>query len=119
MLEYIGVGIISFVCGALGATIALKIAFKTINIPEIIEEGAINLMDTVLTETEMQKRVYQIGLLVGSGIRQGVGIGKGSGKFGFDQILQKGLAMIFGKVLQGNQKEEQTTESPNFLGLPT
>lgn len=73
-----------------------------------IDDILLDKLNLVLTEIrenpELQQKVYSVGLLLGAGIKQGVGFGKPSGKGGFEQLLVQGLAQLF----LGSKKEEES-----------
>ena len=66
MFEYIVSGIIGALTGALCTYVIAKRMIKPLEIAE-------DLIDYIVTDVEMQKKVFLIGNLLGNGIKSGVG----------------------------------------------
>lgn len=73
-----------------------------------------NLVKNVVNDEELQKMVYQVGGLIGSGIRGGAGIdlGKG-GKFKWQDALVQLGAQYFQKVI--NNPSPSPPSAPSLL----
>jgi hypothetical protein len=98
--------------GALmGAFMTYVVAKRMLNTDKILE-----IFDEILTEikddTEMQKKVFAVGILLGQGIKTGVGLNPKSGKFKFEDLLTQGAAMFLQQYL--NKSQQQPSEVNPF-----
>jgi hypothetical protein len=59
------------------------------------------VLEEVVNNAEMQKQVYSLGVLLGSGIAQGTGI-KAGGKFKLQDLIMQGAGMFLQKFMGGN-----------------
>lgn len=81
---------------------------------KMIADNFADLLDIVVTDTEMQKKVYVLGVLLGNGIKAGVGLAKKGGKFSLDGLISDGIGQLFEKGLGslfGGGKNEQESEA--------
>ena len=102
--------------GLLAVALAIKQGLKTVidteKITETIQNAVEEVLDTALSDSEMQKKLYSVGVLIGSGISKGTGI-QSSGKFKFEDIIGIGLAKLFGGITGGQQQQQgQNTNIP-------
>lgn len=107
MLETIGLSAIMVVISGLMTYVIIK---KTVNINYILEISDV-LLDEFTQNTEMQKKVYILGVLLGNGVRQGIGINKGKGKFKFEDLVGVAIGHIFG----GKQRTQENLVSDLFM----
>ena len=78
---------ISVLTVCMSAIVPYVILKKYIN-PEKISEIFEFVVDDALQNEAMQKKIYTLGGLIGSGVRQGIGIQKqGSGKFKMEDLI--------------------------------
>ena len=119
-MEDIVLPIISAVIGAFSGTLgAYVIAKKMLNTDSLMEKID-ELTDAVLTNEQMQRKIYTIGAIVGKGIADGTGImnkiPSGRGKGGIVGSIIQG---ILGKFLpsEEGQQGQQPSERRGDLGL--
>jgi len=74
---------------------------KTMNIDKILGISDV-LLSEITQNTEMQKKVYVLGAILGNGIKSGMGILKGKGKFSFEGLIGNVIGNMFG----GNKQEQ-------------
>jgi hypothetical protein len=101
--------VISVFSGAIVTYIIIK---KMFNPLEILEES----MDFLVNDSEMQKKIYVLGALIGNGIKSGVGLNPKTGKFKLDDLISMALASFFGNKLQTQQ--QTAAEMPWFMQTP-
>jgi len=70
------------------------------------------ILDGITQDTEMQKKVYLLGVLLGNGIKTGIGLKGGSGKFKMTDLLGMALPKIFPQLFGGEGKEQKPSMSP-------
>lgn len=104
MIESIALSILASLLGGLITYTIIKKAFGTNYILEISYE----LIDEVTSNTEFQKKLYLVGVLVGNGIKAGIGLPKGKGKFKMEDLVGMGLSFLFG----GSKKEGKESTLP-------
>lgn len=107
MLETIGISAITV---AIGGLVTYAIIKRTININYILEVSDV-LLDELTQNTDMQKKVYVLGVLLGNGIKQGIGISKGKGKFKLDDLI----GMAIGHFFSGGQKQVESSAPELFM----
>jgi len=74
-----------------------------------------DVLDEVTDNVEFQKKVYSVGLLVGNGIKTGVGLTKGRGKFKMDDLIGMGMEYFFGRGKQGQPQTQNQGPRENLL----
>lgn len=62
---------------------------------DIVDES----LDRLVNEPEMQKRLYLAGVIVGQGIKQGIGIQGKGGKFKFENIIGQAIGAVLQNVI--------------------
>jgi len=70
------------------------------------------VLDGVTQDTEMQKKVYLMGVLIGNGIKSGAGFAGGKGKFKFQDLIGMALPQLFPNLFKG---QGPTTEQSSPL----
>lgn len=100
MLESI---LISALTMAFSGLMAYAIGKKLTSTNRILEISDV-LIDEITQNSEMQKKLYLIGVLIGNGVKAGVGLPKGKGKFKLDDLIGNAIAQMF----LGNKSQEQT-----------
>lgn len=96
----------------LGAIICLVIAIlvywlaKSNKISDIITISIENVIRDVSEDVELQKKLYQLGGIMGNGVKSGLGLQTRGGKFKIEDLLM-GLAS---KFLGGNQEQPINSE---------
>ena len=83
-----------------------------------------SILDTSLNDTELQKKIYSLGVLAGSGAKQGIGIGNtGGGKFKMSNLIAIGaakfLGLDLGGMMGGGQAQPQQQTPPQDSNIPT
>lgn len=113
MIEQLMISVLSVGIGILGTLIVIKLQFGNDRILEYVDV----VLDGVTQDTEIQKKLYLVGVLVGNGIKSGVGLTKGRGKFGMEDLVGMGLQHFFGWGKESGQTPQQpsTTKTINDL----
>ncbi len=65
------------------------------------------VLSNMVNDVEMQKKVYLLGTLLGSGIAKGSGI-QGSGKFKLEDVITQGASAFIGNMFKQPSQREQT-----------
>jgi hypothetical protein len=104
MFEQVGYIILAVLSGTLASFLMAKFMLS--------DEKIMNKLDMILgnvvNDVEMQKKVYLLGTLLGSGIAKGSGIQVGSGKFKLEDVIAQGASQFIGNMFrQPIQKQEQ------------
>lgn len=73
-IEVLQIGIISFFSVLLALLIFLKIGINRLENSLFFEDLFENILKNVSSDEELQKLLYQVGGILGSGVRSGVGI---------------------------------------------
>lgn len=101
--------ILSGSIGAIATVIVVKTMFSSANLTSQVKK----IMNEMLNNAESQKQLYALGVLVGSGIRSGVGLNPKAGKFKFEDLIQQGIGMFLQNFMKGKSETEETTEVYN------
>ena len=101
MWEYIISPIIGVLCGAISTYVIAK---RMINTDRIVDY-AYAILDETMENVEMQKRVYGFGVLLGNGIKNGVGLSSKGGKFKFEDLIMQGIASFI--LPRTKEKQEE------------
>ena len=64
------------------------------------------ILSNMVNDVEMQKKVYLLGTLLGSGIAKGSGI-QGSGKFKLEDVIAQGASAFIGNMFRQPQQTPQ------------
>lgn len=100
MIEQILTVVISILCGGLVTYVIIKSMVKP---EEIVED----IMNFIVQDAEMQKKVFVLGAILGNGIKSGVGLNPRGGKFKFEDLIAGALAQFF---MPKTESEAQTSE---------
>lgn len=107
---------ISVLTVCMSAIIPYVILKKYIN-PEKISEIFEFVVDDALQNEAMQKKIYTLGGLIGSGVRQGIGIQKqGSGKFKMEDLIMSFAGNFLNSKLGGLGMTQQDTSQQQEQG---
>lgn len=98
MIDIVVGCIIGSLCGIIGTYAILKKHFKPLEITE-------DLIDFIVSDVEMQKKVFLLGAILGNGIKSGIGLNPRKGKFRFEDLIGMALQQFFLK-------------NPNQSGIP-
>jgi len=98
--------------GAVGAYVIAKKMFNNGKILELVDV----LTTEVMTNTELQKRIYSIGTLLGQGIAQGTGLKSSGGKLKFQDIIMQGASMFLQNF--GKTQGQTTTATETGVNVP-
>lgn len=109
MLEYIVYLVFSLIGGSIGLIGAYAIAKRAVTTDTILNLLD-DLSDEIMTNENLQKKIYAIGALVGKGIIDGTGLKSTTKrKRGFQDIIME----IAGQWIQGRfMQPEQTAQQP-------
>jgi len=96
---------VSAVIGSLSGVIATYVILRKFQNSDVFIEIFEDFVADLSENPDMQRKVYVIGGILGSGIRQGIGITKGKGKLKLEDIIMQFVSgYIQNKVMpQGNQ----------------
>jgi hypothetical protein len=108
MLEY------GWIIGAIAAPLATYLIAKRMMSTDNLIGKLDEILGEIVQNTEMQKKIYYVGGILGSGVRQGIGIGKGGGKTSMIDIGMKLLEGFLGK--KGDSGEQQSTQGFEGFG---
>ena len=72
------------------------------------------ILNNLVNDVEMQKKVYLLGTLLGSGIAKGSGIQGSGGKFKLEDVIAQGASAFIGQMFR--QPTQQTPQGGG--GLP-
>jgi len=97
----------SLIGALMGGSITYVIAKRMVNTDKIIEISD-ELLTEIVSNVEMQKKIYAVGVLLGNGIKQGIGIQTKGGKFKWEDVLMQGIAAF----VQGKLKPQPQGENP-------
>jgi hypothetical protein len=102
MLEQIAYLVIGAIMSAFTTIVIIKL---TVNSNKIIEISQ-DFLDEIAVNTELQRKIYILGVLLGNGIRSGIGIGGKGGKFKFEDVIGQGLATLFQSMFGKTEQSE-------------
>lgn len=91
----------------LGSIVTYIIAKKMTSSDRILNI-TYDVLDETTQNVEMQKKVYTLGILLGNGIKSGIGLQKGRGKFKMEDLVGMGMQYFFESMRQG----QTTTNQP-------
>jgi hypothetical protein len=77
---------------------------STDKILEIVED----ISDEIMTNKELQGKLYTVGAILGNGVRQGIGINTKGGKFKLDNIIGEVVGGLAKKYLNIGGEQEQS-----------
>jgi hypothetical protein len=98
---------------AIGTLLYVKRSMSTENILNKIDE----LSDEIMTNKELQGKLYTVGAILGNGIRQGIGINAKGGKFKLDNIIGEVVSGLAQKYLgMGQQEQPQQKQEGDIFG---
>ena len=106
MLESICISAVTLGLGGLMTYAIIKKTMNTDHILDITDE----LLNEITQNTEMQKKVYIVGAILGNGIKSGIGIGKTSGKFKMEDLI----GIVVSRFLGGQQTQPATSQLENL-----
>lgn len=89
MLEQILMAVLGACSGAVATVFIIKTMFKPIDLME-------DLVDFAVNDTEMQKKLFLLGVLLGNGIKSGIGLNPRGGKFKMEDLIGMALAQFLG-----------------------
>jgi hypothetical protein len=113
MYEEIGYICLTAVIGTLSGVLATWTLGKRMISDDAIMNKLAMILENVTKDEGLQKHVYSIGVLLGSGIAKGTGI-QGGGKFKFTDIIGQGIAAWFGgKLSPGAPAEQKSVDGLN------
>lgn len=100
MIENILYVFLGAFCGAISTYAIIKF---TLNPTKIIEE----ITDFIVSDEEMQKKIFLLGNIIGNGIKSGVGLQPKAGKFKFEDLIGMAIANWFMPQQQTAQQIQQ------------
>ena len=114
-IELAAFGVVGFLSGAL--TVATL--FYYLKSSHFIEETAFNILNGIVSDEELQKTLYQIGGLIGTGVKGGFGIESPiknrGGRFKWqDYALELATQFIQKSISNPSPSSLQPTPSPNI-----
>ena len=91
ILVYIAISAIGSLCSGIMTYVIAKKLTGTDSLMQKTDEFLSKIRDS----PEMQQKIASLGMLVGVGIKQGVGLGKGTGKRNLESTIVEGLMGYF------------------------
>lgn len=110
MLEQFAISALGGLIGSLTIFFLAKRAFSHEKILDISQKVIDETLDRMVNVPELQKRVYMLGVLVGNGVKSGIGIGTKRGKFKFEDLLAEGASILLQTVLPKAVQQKQEAE---------
>lgn len=110
MFEQIAYIILAVLSGTLASFLMMKYALSDEKIMDKLDM----ILGNLVNDVEMQKKIYLLGTLLGSGIAKGSGI-QGSGKFKLEDILAQGASQFIGNMFK---QPIRTSETQGQGALP-
>ena len=110
--------LITVLCMLIGLYVVTKRAINLLFSEENIQNVADSVLEYVTNTEEGQKKLYTIGALIGSGVKQGIGIQKQGGKGGFNGLIGQIIAGFFQGQGLGAPPEEAPMQETRQVGLP-
>lgn len=91
---------------------------KSIVNTDTVLDIADEMLQELTQNVEMQKKVYFLGVILGNGIKKGIGIGGKGGKFKFEDLIGQALQGFLTNFMGGNQQPqaEKTIQEVSGLG---
>lgn len=74
------------------------------------------ILSEIRDSPELQQKVASLGMLIGVGIKQGVGLGKGTGKRNVEGVIVEGLLNMFMPKLAQAGKTEGNASGESVFG---
>jgi hypothetical protein len=114
MLEEIGYIGLASVFATLSGVLATYIMGRRYFSDEKIMDKFAMILENVVSDTQLQQKVYQIGAILGSGIARGTGL-QGGGKMKLGDIIAQGASAFIGNMFGQNKEQPNammTQENP-------
>jgi len=86
---------------------------KSHKIEDMITNSIENVIRDVSEDVELQKKLYQLGGLLGNGVKSGIGLQTRGGKFKLDDLAMSLAAKFLG--LGENQDQQASNKSSTVL----
>lgn len=118
MLESFAFSALGGLIGSLTMFFLAKRAFSKDRILDISQEIVDESLDRLVNVPEMQKRLYMAGVIVGNGVKQGIGITAKGGKFKFENLIGEGLSILMQSVLPGVVQKATGANQPGLVSDP-
>jgi hypothetical protein len=117
MSEYVLIAssLIGIISGAIGGYVAINYGLKKVKseLPNILLEGFDVLGKETAQNKDLQATFYNIGLLIGNGAKQGIGISPaGKGQKGLMGLITQFAPMFF-KGMNPNSNDSQQPQGTN------
>jgi hypothetical protein len=110
ILVYAAISALSGLCGGIMTYVIAKHLTGTGNLMQKLDE----ILSRIRDSPETQQKIASLGLLVGAGIKQGVGLGRGVGKKSLENTIVEGLMGYFMPKLAGTPAEAPAKEGNVF-----
>jgi hypothetical protein len=91
---------------ALSVVLLVYWLLKSHKIEDVITNSIENVIRDVSEDVELQKKLYQLGGIMGNGVKAGVGLTTKGGKFKFEDLAMG----LLSKYLVGNQEQPINSE---------
>jgi hypothetical protein len=91
ILVYAAISALSGLCSGIMTYVIAKHLTGTDNLMQKFDE----IISEIRDSPELQQKVASLGMLIGVGIKQGVGLGKGTGKRNIEGTIVEGLMNMF------------------------
>ena len=105
LIEVVLTGIIAFLSGSIGATVAGYFLIKKLKteasdiIFNILNDSLVEL-PKLMARDDVRQFIYSIGVLIGNGAKSGIGLSKTGGKFKWEDLLGQIIPNILPQVFK-------------------
>lgn len=116
MDEYIQL-VAAFLSAVLGGLVSIWVAKKYMFSAANLEESLETATEVVVTNENLQKKLYYIGAVLGQGVKQGIGLSGGKGKFRWEDLAAQILPNIIGGIFPpAKNGEVDSSQGPLKVG---
>jgi hypothetical protein len=91
MLVYVAISAIGSLCSGIMTYVIAKHLTGTDNLTQKLDE----MLSEIRDSPDLQQKIASLGMVIGVGIKQGVGLGKGTGKRNIEGAIVEGLMNMF------------------------
>jgi hypothetical protein len=102
----------TLLAGLIGAVSTYVILKKMVQPMDIVEE----ILEEVTQNTEMQKKIYFLGGILGNGLKAGIGLNKIGGKFKWEDMAGQLLGGWLQKTFLGGTEENPQQQGEHPFG---
>lgn len=105
---YVMLSIIGWILGPITTYVIAKTMINRDRILDIFED----ILGETTQNEEVQKKVFLLGVIVGNGIKQGMGMTKKGGKFSIEALIGEGIGQMIGSMFTGKEDKSEKERNP-------